>query len=154
MLALAVEMLLKKSLDGLDVGLILCEPEQEIGLHMWIKQFEALHECIFFNRTAYTMKSVSIGMFVWAVKCGFINESKLCENLRRFHGSLLYQDVNLCHGSSLVDEDVAGFVRCVFCVVSCCVLRLIVVVLRNCSDESVLPMSVCRSMVEERIGAL
>ncbi len=31
-LALVVELLLKKSSDGMDVGLILCEPEQEIGL--------------------------------------------------------------------------------------------------------------------------
>jgi hypothetical protein len=73
-------------------------------------------------------------MFVWAVRCGFISESKLCEKLRRFHGSLLYQAVNLCHGSGLVDEDVVGFVRCVFCVVSCCVLVLIVVLLIDCSD--------------------
>jgi hypothetical protein len=126
--ALSVEMLLKKSSDGLDVGLIFCKPKQEIGLLMWIKQFEALHSFISFDRTAYTMKRVSIGMFVWAVKCGFISESKVCENLRRFLGSLLYQAV------SLGFENVVGFVRCVFCVVSCCVLVLIVVLLRNCSD--------------------
>ncbi len=119
-LALAVELLLKKSSDGLDVGLILCEPKQEVGLLIWIKQFEVLHLFITFDRTACTAKRV--GMFVWAVRCGFISESKLCEKLKRFHGSLLYQAVNLCHGSGLVDEDVAGFIRCVFCVVSCCVL--------------------------------
>ena len=55
-LALAVEMLLKKSSQGLDVGLILCEPEQEIGLFLWIKPFEALHSLIPFGRTAYTTK--------------------------------------------------------------------------------------------------
>ncbi len=54
--------------------------------------------------------------------------------LRRFHGSLLYQAVNMCHGSGLVDEDVVGFVRCVFCVVSCRVLMLIVVMLIRCND--------------------
>ncbi len=133
-LALAMELLLKNSSDGLDVGLILCEPEQEIGLLMWIKQFEALHAFISFDRTAYTMKRVSIGMFVWAVKCDFISESNLCENLRRFHGSLLYQAVNLCHGFGLVDEDVAGFVMCVFCSISCCAPILIFVLLMNYSD--------------------
>ncbi len=80
------------------------------------------------------MKIVSVGMFVWAVKCGFISEPKLCERYKRFHGSLLYQAINLCHGSGLVDEDVAGFVRCVLCGVSCCVLMLIVVLLRDCID--------------------
>jgi hypothetical protein len=93
-----------------------------------------VHSFISFDRTIYTVKRVSIGMFVWAVKCGFISESKLCENLRRFHGSLLYQAVNLCHGAGLVDEDAAGFVRCVFCVVSCCVLIVIVVLMKDCSD--------------------
>ncbi len=80
------------------------------------------------------MKKVSVGMFVWEVKCGLRSESKLCEKLKRLHGSLLYQAVNLCHGSGLGDEDVASFVRCVFCDVSCCVLMLIVVLLRDCSD--------------------
>ncbi len=45
------------------------------------------------------------------MKSGFISESKLCENLRRFNGSLLYQAMSLCHGDGLVDEDVAGFVK-------------------------------------------
>ncbi len=79
-----------------------------------MKQFEVLHSLITFDRTAYTMKIVSVGMFVRAVKCGFISESKLREKLKRFHGSLLYQVVNLCHGSGLVDENIEGFVRCVF----------------------------------------
>ncbi len=121
-LAVDVELLLKISSDGLDVGLILCEPKQEIGLLLWINQFEALHSFISFDRTPYTMKRTSIGMFVWAVRWCFISVSKLCENLRRFHGSLLYQAVNLCHGFGLVDEDVAGFVRCVFCAVGCWLL--------------------------------
>ncbi len=42
-LALAVEMLLKKSSEGLDVGLILCKPEQEIGLLIWMRQFGVLY---------------------------------------------------------------------------------------------------------------
>jgi hypothetical protein len=89
-LALFVKMLLKKGSNDLDVELIICEPEQNIGFLLWIKQFEALHPLIFFDRTAYTMKRVTIGMLAWAVKCGLISESKMCENLRRFHGSLLY----------------------------------------------------------------
>ncbi len=72
-LALSVKMLLKKASDGIDVGLILCEPEQEIGLLLWMKQFEALRTFISFDRAAFTMKRVTIGMFVWAVKCGFIS---------------------------------------------------------------------------------
>ncbi len=54
-LALAVELLLKKSSDSLDLGLILCEPEHEIGLLLWIKQFEALHSFISFDRTDRTI---------------------------------------------------------------------------------------------------
>ena len=68
------------------------------------------------------------------MKCGFISEAKLCERLRRFHGSLMYQAVNLCHGSGLVDGDVVNFARCVFCAVRCCVLVLIVVMLIKCGD--------------------
>ena len=79
-----------------------------------MKQFGVSHSFVTFDRTAFTMKIVSVGMFLWAVKCGFISEAKMCGGLSRFHGSLLYQAVNLCHGSGLVDEDVAGFVRCVF----------------------------------------
>ncbi len=71
---------------------------------------------------------------MWAVKCGFISELKMCETLKRFHGSLLYQAMNLCHGSGLVDEYVVGFVRCIFCVLSSCVLIVIVVLLRDCSE--------------------
>ena len=133
-LALAVNMLLKKSAEGLDVGLILCEPELEYGLLIWMKFFGVCDNFITFDRTAFAEKIVSVGMFLWAVKCGFISEAKLCGGLRRFHGSLLNQAVNLCHGSGLVDEDVAGFVRCVFCVVCCCVLMLIVVMLVRCND--------------------
>ncbi len=79
-----------------------------------MKQLEVLHSSITFDRTEYTMKLLSVGMFVWAVKCGFIDEAKPCEKLRRFHGAMLYQAVSLCHGSGLVDEDVVNFVRCVF----------------------------------------
>ncbi len=68
------------------------------------------------------------------MKCGFISEAKLCWNLRRFRGSLVYQAVSMCHGSGLVDEDVANFVRYNFCVVSCCVLMLIVIMLIRCDD--------------------
>jgi hypothetical protein len=116
-LALAVAMLLKKSSEGLDVGLILCEPELEYGLLIWMKFFGVCDTFVTFDRTAFTEKIVSIGMFLWAVKCGFISEARLCMGVRRFFGSLVYQAVNLCHGSGLVDEDVAGFVRCVFLVV-------------------------------------
>ena len=116
-LALAVTMLLKKSSEGLDVGLVLCEPGMEIGVLCWMKQFGVCHTFVTFDRTSSTERIVSIGMFLWAVKCGFISEARLCMGVRRFFGSLVYQAVNLCHGSGLVDEDVAGFVRCVFLVV-------------------------------------
>ena len=43
-LALAVNMLMKKSAEGLDVGLILCEPELVYGLLIWMKFLEfAIH---------------------------------------------------------------------------------------------------------------
>ncbi len=77
-----------------------------------------MHSFVLFDRTVYTVKRVSFGMFVWAVKCGFISESELCENVKRFHGALLYQVVGLCHGFGLADEDVEGFGRCVLCVLS------------------------------------
>ncbi len=99
-----------------------------------MKQFGVCHSFVTFDRTAFTMKIVSVGMFLWAVRCGFISEAKLCWELRRFHGSLLYQAVNMCHGSGLVDKDVVGFVRCVFCVVSYRVLLFIVVMLIRCND--------------------
>ncbi len=95
-----------------------------------MKQFGVSHSFVTFDRTAFTMKIVSVGMFLWVVKCGLISEAKLCGGLRR----LLYQAVNLCHGSGLVDEDVVGFVRCVFLIVSCCVLMLIVLMLIRCND--------------------
>jgi hypothetical protein len=77
-LALTVGMLLKKSSEGLDVGLILCEPEQEIGILIWMKQFGVSHSFVTFDRIAFTINIVSVGLFLWAVKCGFISEAKLC----------------------------------------------------------------------------
>jgi hypothetical protein len=64
----------------------------------------------------------------------FISKSVLCENFKRLHRALLYQAVGLCHGSSLVYEDVMGFVRCVFCAVCGYVLAVIMMLLRDCSD--------------------
>ncbi len=139
-LALSVKMLLHKSFDGNDVGLILLEPEQVVGLLMWTKRFGAVHSFVSFDLTTYYVKTVSFGMFVWAAKCSFISESELCEKLKRFHGALLFQVVGLCHGFGLVDEDVGGFVRCVHCVFCGCVLVVIVVLLRAGSDCSILRM--------------
>ncbi len=67
-----------------------------------------MHSFVSFDRIVHTVKTVSFGMFVWAVKCGFISDSKLCENFKRVNGSLLCQAMGLCHGSGLVDEDVEG----------------------------------------------
>ncbi len=80
------------------------------------------------------MKSVTFGMFVWAVRCGFISEADLCGNLRRLHGELLYQVVSLCHGSGLVDEDVRGFGMCDICVVCGCVFGVYIVLRRILSE--------------------
>ncbi len=93
-----------------------------------------MHSSVSFDRTVYIVKTGSFGMFLWAVKCSFISESELCENLRILHGALLYQAVDLCNGFGLVDEDVEGFGRCVRCVVCGRVLVVIVVLLRDCSD--------------------
>ncbi len=62
-LALAVNMLMKKSAEGLNVGLILCEPELEYGLRIWMKFFGVCDNFITFDRTASTGKIVSIGIF-------------------------------------------------------------------------------------------
>ena len=57
-----------------------------------------------------SVKIVSLGMFVWAVRCGILGEGDLCEHLGRV-GSLLFQLVGLCHGPGLVDAAVIGFMR-------------------------------------------
>jgi hypothetical protein len=75
-----------------------------------------------YDVTASSFKIVTVGMFLWAVKCGFISENTLCDNLFKLHGALLFQAVSLCHGSGLVDEDIKGFVRCVCCILSDCVI--------------------------------
>ena len=129
-LGLSVQMLLRKHLDGHNVGLIFSEPDQVIGLFLWTRQFGTVHSFVNYDVTAYIAKIVSFGMLVWA----FISEAVLCKNLNKLHGALLYQAVSLCHGFGLLDEDVRGFVKCVICVVCGCVLAMIIMLLRDCSD--------------------
>ncbi len=107
-LALFMQMLSKKSCDGHYVGLIIFEPDQEIGFLVWTKQLRAVHSFVSFDRIVNNMKTVSLRMFVCAVKFGFTSKSKLCENFERLHGALLYQAVDLCRGFGLVDEDIEG----------------------------------------------
>ena len=59
-----------------------------------------------------SVKTVSLGMFVWAVRCGISGEGDLCLNLERV-GSLLFQLVGLCHGLGLVDVTITTYIRCI-----------------------------------------
>ncbi len=93
-----------------------------------------MHTFISLEIIAFTIKTTTFGMCVWAVRCGFTSEADLCGNLRRLHGRLLYQAVSLCHGSGLVDEDVGGFVRCGICVVCGCVFGVYIVLRRILSE--------------------
>ncbi len=61
-----------------------------------------------------SVKTMSLGMFVWAVRCGILGERDLCEHLGKV-GALLFQLVGLCHGPRLVDVTVTAFMRCVAC---------------------------------------
>ena len=45
-LALSVPMLLQKNCDGHDMGLILFEPEHDVVLLLWTKQFGAVHSFV------------------------------------------------------------------------------------------------------------
>ncbi len=101
------------------------------------KQLGEVHTFISFDKTTFTVNTVTFGMFLWAVRCGFISEADLCGNLKRLHGGLLYQAVSLCHDSDLVDEDVGGFVRCVICVVCGCVFG-VYIALRRIRSEWIL----------------
>ena len=119
-LVLSVQMLLRKHMVGHDVGLLVFESTQVVNLYAWTAQFGAAHSIVEYDVIEFTAKYVTIGMFMWAVKCGFIDETALCRNLYKMHGALLFQAISLCHGSGLVDEDVKGFVRCDICAVSDC----------------------------------
>ena len=57
-----------------------------------------------------TVNLLSLGIVVWAVRCGILGGGDLCEHLGRV-GSLLFQLVELCHGPGLVDAAVTGFMR-------------------------------------------
>ncbi len=80
-LVVSVRMLLRKSLDGHDVGLTVFEPDQVVGLRLWTTQFEEVHTLISFDGTAFIVRAVTFGMFVWDVVCGFKSEADLCGNL-------------------------------------------------------------------------
>jgi hypothetical protein len=84
-------------------------------LDKWIHGFGVTHTVLEFDEVEtgngfVTVKLVSLGMFVWAVRCGILGEGDLWEHLGRV-GSLLFQLVGLCHGPGLVDAAVIGFMR-------------------------------------------
>ena len=83
---------------------------REFGVTHIVLEFDEEIRCCGFR----TVKTVSLGMFVWAVRCGILGEDDLCEHLGKV-GSLLFQLVGLCHGLGLVDVTVTAFMRCVAC---------------------------------------
>ncbi len=66
-----------------------------------------------------SVKTVSFGMFAWAMRCGISGESDLCMNSGKV-GALLFQLVGLCNGAGLVDVTVIAYIRCVICFYSEC----------------------------------
>ncbi len=88
-------------------------------LRRWMGGFGVTHIVIFFDEeerccSFRIVKTVSLGMFAWAVRCGILGEDDLCEHLGKV-GSLLFQLVGMCHGLGLVDVTVTSFMRCVTC---------------------------------------
>ncbi len=65
------------------------------------------------------MKTVSFGMFAWAVRCGILSEAELCMHLGRV-GALLYQMVGLCHSLGFVDVTITAYIKCIICAICVC----------------------------------
>ncbi len=59
---------------------------------------------------AFRKRKVTLGMFIWAVRCGIIGERDLLSHIGSI-GSVLFQLVGFCHGDGLVDADLEEFVR-------------------------------------------
>ena len=111
----AMRFLLHKYISGGSVNLRVSSWGEDHMLDKWIHGFGVTHTVLEFDEVEtcsgfVTVKLVSLGMFVWAVRCGILGEGDLCEHLGRV-GSLLFQLVELCHGPGLVDATVIGFMR-------------------------------------------
>ncbi len=86
-------------------------------LRRWMGGFGQTHTVLEFNEeeasgSMRSVKTMSLGMFVWAVRCGILTQDDLCMHLGRV-GAWLFQLVGLCHGLGLVDAAVTFFIRCV-----------------------------------------
>ena len=111
----AMRFLLWKYGRGGPVGLRVSSWGESRMLERWMRGFGVTHTVLEFDEEIRccgfrTVKTVSLGMFVWAVRCGILGQADLCEHLGRV-GSLLFQLVELCHGPGLVDAAVTGFMR-------------------------------------------
>ncbi len=85
----------------------------------WMRGFGETHIVIWFDEEEASgglrsVKTMSLGMFVWAVRRGVLGEMDLCMNLGKV-GVLLFQLVGLCHGPGLVDVTITAYMRCVVC---------------------------------------
>jgi hypothetical protein len=101
------------------VGLRVSSWSEDFVLCRWLVGFGKTHTMMWFDELVgpdeiKSRRKVTFGMFVWAVRCGTLDEGDLCANLGR-DGGLLYILMGLCHGHGLVDVNVTAFIRCVVC---------------------------------------
>ena len=111
----AMVFLLWKYGRGYLVGLRVSSWGESRMLRRWMRGFVITHNVLEFDEEEASgglrsVKTVSFGMFAWAVRCGILGEGDLYEHLGRV-GSLLFQLVGLCHDLGLVDVIVTGFMR-------------------------------------------
>ncbi len=88
-------------------------------LRRWMRGFGETHNVMWFDEEEASgglrsVKTVSLRMFVWAVRCGILGEMDLCMNLGKV-GALMFQLVGLCHSPGLVDVTITAYIRYVFC---------------------------------------
>ena len=127
-LTTTVIFLLWKHSRGGSVGLQSSSMKEDVMLRRWLYAFGSAHTVLWFDKHVtfdglLSQRKVSIGMFLWAVRCEVIGESDLCAHMGEV-GSFLFRLVKVCHGPGLVDPTVISFLRYV---VGCACICLIVV---------------------------
>ncbi len=109
---------------GNTVGLRVSSWGENLMLRRWMYGFGVSHTLLWFDEIkecggAKSMKTVSFGMFAWAVRCEILGEADLCTNSERVR-ALLYQLVGICHGPGLVDVTVTAYIKCAICFICVC----------------------------------
>ena len=80
---------------GKTVGLRVSSWGEDFVLREWLVGFGKTHTVMWFDELVgpdeiKSRRKVTFGIFVWAVRCGILDEEDLCANLGRV-GGLLYQ---------------------------------------------------------------